>query len=78
MIRYTDDMSTITAGRLHGFFVGRPAPIGGELLDRVLTAAGRFYSVDLLCDPPLRPYCERRAMRPVTGMALRNRAALDG
>ncbi|MFE3450834.1 hypothetical protein ACFXJ8_18075 [Nonomuraea sp. NPDC059194] len=47
-------------------------------MDRVLKAASGFYSVDLLCDPPLQPYYERRGMRPVPGMGLRNQAALRG
>ncbi|GII04830.1 N-acetyltransferase [Planobispora takensis] len=51
--------------------------IGRELVRRILAEAGEFYSVDLMCDPALQPYYERLGMRPLTGMGLRNRSALQ-
>jgi ribosomal protein S18 acetylase RimI-like enzyme len=50
--------------------------IGTELMRRVLEGAGRFYSVDLLCDAPLQPFYARFGMTAVSGMTLRHRAAL--
>ncbi|MEU4541739.1 GNAT family N-acetyltransferase [Nonomuraea dietziae] len=51
--------------------------IGSELMRRVLEGCERFYSVDLMCDEPLQPYYARLGMTPLTGMTLRNRAALS-
>ncbi|MFC4062952.1 GNAT family N-acetyltransferase [Planomonospora corallina] len=50
--------------------------IGTELVRRILAEAGDLYSVDLVCDPPLRPYYERLGMSPLQGMGLRSPAAL--
>ncbi|GGS87083.1 hypothetical protein GCM10010156_51940 [Planobispora rosea] len=50
--------------------------IGGELVRRILREAEGLYSVDLVCDPPLRAYYERLGMSPLLGMGLRNPAAL--
>ncbi|GAA2376718.1 GNAT family N-acetyltransferase [Nonomuraea africana] len=52
--------------------------IGAELMRRILDGRERFYSVDLMCDEPLQPYYKRMGMSPLTGMGLRNRAALSG
>ena len=52
--------------------------IGTELMRRILAhakAAG-FYSVDLACDPELRPYYERLGLRPLQGMGMRYYGAL--
>ncbi|WP_201776199.1 GNAT family N-acetyltransferase [Streptacidiphilus melanogenes] len=52
--------------------------IGSELVRRVLAAAEAegLYSVDLACDPGLRPYYERLGMRPLQAMGVRNYDAL--
>jgi ribosomal protein S18 acetylase RimI-like enzyme len=52
--------------------------IGTELMRRVLAhaEADGFYSVDLACDPELRPYYERLGMRPLQGMGMRYYGAL--
>ncbi|MGW6446288.1 GNAT family N-acetyltransferase [Lentzea sp. NPDC055074] len=50
--------------------------IGAELVRRVVAEAANLYSVDLTCDDELRPYYERLGMTALTGMGLRNRAAL--
>jgi predicted N-acetyltransferase YhbS len=52
--------------------------IGSELVRRVLEGTERFYSVDLLCDAPLREYYEKFGMQAVPGMTLRHRSALGG
>lgn len=46
--------------------------IGGELVRRMLAQLSDYYMVDLLCDAELQPYYERFAMRPASGMMLRN------
>lgn len=50
--------------------------IGSELMRRILAEAEHLYSVDLTCDDALRPYYERLGLTALTGMGLRNRAAL--
>jgi ribosomal protein S18 acetylase RimI-like enzyme len=50
--------------------------IGTELMRRLLAGTEHLYSVDLVCDEPLRPYYERLGMRAVPGMAVRNRNVL--
>jgi ribosomal protein S18 acetylase RimI-like enzyme len=50
--------------------------IGTELIRRIAAEAAHFYSVDLVCDDALRPYYERLGMIALTGMGLRNRAAI--
>jgi ribosomal protein S18 acetylase RimI-like enzyme len=50
--------------------------IGTELMRQVLAGTEHLYSIDLVCDEPLRPYYERLGMRPVPGMALRHWDAL--
>ncbi|WP_191295981.1 GNAT family N-acetyltransferase [Lentzea cavernae] len=50
--------------------------IGTELMRRIVAEAAHLYSVDLTCDDALRPYYERLGMSALTGMGLRNRAAL--
>ncbi|SDM96256.1 Acetyltransferase (GNAT) domain-containing protein [Lentzea albidocapillata subsp. violacea] len=50
--------------------------IGTELMRRIVAEAAHLYSVDLTCDDALRPYYERLGMTALTGMGLRNRAAL--
>lgn len=45
--------------------------IGSELVRRLLADLDDLYSIDLACDPPLRPFYERFGMRPLTGMGLR-------
>jgi ribosomal protein S18 acetylase RimI-like enzyme len=52
--------------------------IGTELVRRVLEGTERFYSVDLLCDEPLRDYYRRFGMAAVPGMTVRHRSALEG
>jgi ribosomal protein S18 acetylase RimI-like enzyme len=46
--------------------------IGSELVRQMLVKLRTLYMIDLVCDPPLQPFYERFAMRPVVGMALRN------
>ena len=53
------------------------AGVGTELMRRLLEELRGLYIVDLVCDPELEGYYRRFAMIPLTGMALRNRAALD-
>lgn len=50
--------------------------IGTELMRRIVAEAAHLYSVDLVCDDALRPYYERLGLTALTGMGLRNRAAL--
>lgn len=50
--------------------------IGAELMRRIVAEAAHLYSVDLTCDDALRPYYERLGMTALTGMGLRNRAAI--
>jgi ribosomal protein S18 acetylase RimI-like enzyme len=50
--------------------------IGTELMRRIVAETAHFYSVDLVCDDALRPYYERLGMIALTGMGLRNRAAI--
>jgi GNAT superfamily N-acetyltransferase len=50
--------------------------IGTELMRRILAEGQHFYSVDLACDEPLRPYYERLGMVAFTAMGVRNRDAL--
>ena len=49
--------------------------IGTELMRRILAEGAHLYSVDLVCDEPLRPYYERLGMFALTGMGVRNRGA---
>ncbi len=51
--------------------------IGTELMRRILAEGAHLYSVDLVCDEPLRPYYERLGMFALTGMGVRNRDACD-
>ena len=51
------------------------AGTGSALLTRLLGRLGHLYSVDTVCDPELRRFYERFAMRPLQGMGLRNPAA---
>jgi ribosomal protein S18 acetylase RimI-like enzyme len=50
--------------------------IGTELMRRLLEDLRDLYMVDLVCDPQLEAFYRRFGMVPLTGMALRNRAAL--
>jgi hypothetical protein len=52
--------------------------IGSELMRLVLDGTEGFYSVDLLCDPPLVPYYARFGMSAASGALLRHPAALRG
>jgi ribosomal protein S18 acetylase RimI-like enzyme len=52
------------------------AGIGTELMRRLLEEFRDLYIVDLVCDPQLESFYRRFGMVPLTGMALRNRAAL--
>ncbi len=52
------------------------AGIGTELMRRLLEEFRDLYIVDLVCDPQLEGFYRRFGMVPLTGMALRNRAAL--
>ena len=54
------------------------AGIGGQLVERMLRRLANFYMVDLLCDAELQPYYARFAMRPATGMMVRNYAHQAG
>ena len=47
--------------------------IGSELVRRLLAQLDDLYSIDLVCDPELRPFYERFGMQPLLGMALRHR-----
>jgi ribosomal protein S18 acetylase RimI-like enzyme len=51
--------------------------IGTELMRRILASLGNLYSIDLTCDPELRPYYERLGLRPLHGMGIRNATALS-
>ena len=51
--------------------------VGTELMRRLLAKLGDMYMVDLVCDPQLETFYRRFGMAPLTGMALRNRAALE-
>jgi ribosomal protein S18 acetylase RimI-like enzyme len=50
--------------------------VGTELMRRLLAKLRDLYMVDLVCDPQLEAFYRRFGMVPLTGMALRNRAAL--
>lgn len=52
--------------------------IGTELMRRVLAGAEGLYSVDLVCDEPLRPYYRRLGMMDIPGMGLRHSGVLGG
>ena len=52
--------------------------IGTELMRRIVAEAAHLYSIDLVCDDELRPFYERLGMTALTGMGLRDRAALQG
>ncbi|WP_412542689.1 GNAT family N-acetyltransferase [Longispora sp. K20-0274] len=54
----------------------RKKGIGAELVRRILAEAGHLYSVDLVCDPDVKPFYERLGFFELTGMGVRNRAAL--
>jgi predicted N-acetyltransferase YhbS len=47
--------------------------IGTELVRRVLAGLAGFYSIDVVCDPELRPFYERFGTWPLHTMALRRR-----
>ncbi|KOV85526.1 acetyltransferase [Nocardia sp. NRRL S-836] len=49
--------------------------IGSELVRRILAEGAHLYSIDLVCDEPLRPYYERFGMVALTAMGARNRDA---
>lgn len=50
--------------------------IGSELMRRMLARLAVLPMVDLTCDPELVPYYEGFGMRQVSGMVVRNAAAL--
>ena len=50
--------------------------IGTELVRRMLEKLDGFAMIDLTCDAELVPYYERFGMLPVSGMVMRNPAAL--
>ena len=50
--------------------------IGTELVRRMLDKLDGFAMIDLTCDAELVPYYERFGMRPVSGMVMRDPAAL--
>jgi GNAT superfamily N-acetyltransferase len=52
--------------------------IGTELVRRMLRRLSGLYMIDLICEPALRPFCERRGMTPATGMVRRNAASQSG
>jgi ribosomal protein S18 acetylase RimI-like enzyme len=51
--------------------------VGTELMQRLLAKLRDLYIIDLVCDPQLEAFYRRFGMVPLTGMALRNRAALE-
>jgi ribosomal protein S18 acetylase RimI-like enzyme len=51
--------------------------IGVGLMRRILAGAGRFYSVDLVCDAELVPYYHRFGMLTASSAVLRHPDALD-
>lgn len=51
--------------------------IGTELLRRMLTTLGHFYSIDLTCDDDLADFYTRHGMIRLSGMGCRNPNALD-
>lgn len=46
--------------------------IGRELMKRLLERVGRFYMIDLLCDPEAQPFYARLGMTEATAMMIRN------
>ena len=50
--------------------------VGTELVRRMLDKLDGFAMIDLTCDPELVPYYERFGMLPVSGMVMRDPAAL--
>ncbi len=46
--------------------------IGSELVRRTLAALSHLYSIDLSCDPEIRPFYERLGLRPMVSMSHRN------
>ena len=50
--------------------------IGTELMRRIIAELDGMYSIDLACDPGLRPYYERLGMSALQAMGLRDRTAL--
>jgi len=54
----------------------RQRGIGTELVRRMLDKLNGFAMVDLTCDAELVPYYERFGMLPVSGMVMRDPAAL--
>ncbi|MGY0236117.1 GNAT family N-acetyltransferase [Longispora urticae] len=52
--------------------------IGSQLVHRILTEAVHLYSVDLVCDPDVKPFYERMGMIELVGMGVRHRSVLRG
>ncbi len=52
--------------------------IGRELMTRMLAELAGMYSVDLTCDPELRPYYGSLGFAELQGMGVRHRDALMG
>lgn len=46
--------------------------VGSELVRRMLKRLGRFYAIDLMCDPDVQPFYERLGLKPYSGMVVRN------
>lgn len=47
--------------------------VGTELVRLLLAELHHLYSIELACDPELQPFYERLGMKPLVGMAIRNR-----
>jgi len=52
--------------------------IGTELVRRGINALSKLYAIDVLCDPELQPFYERRGLSPAVGMMLRRYEHQDG
>ena len=52
--------------------------IGRQLVQRLLRQLGPLYSINLHCDPALRPFYESVGMRVLGGMAIRDYATQAG
>ena len=50
--------------------------IGSELVRRMLSRAGGFYMVDLVCDPELEPFYRRFELMLLSSMGVRRRHLL--
>lgn len=46
--------------------------IGSELMQRMLTSLSHLYSIDVICDEDVQPFCQRLRMQPYSGMIQRN------